>query len=406
METVDLIDNLNLELQMPIDGLFVLGVSELDVDRLSATESDGDADAGYVWVEVLCESSEINIRRGLNLNQNVFARAEASELVAVVHGPDIDPLENQKIGPNTKVRVRVFDNPTWETLFTGRVRQMLSTYSKDKEAVVTITAFDLIDSLNNILAIDATDDESFADRMTGLATSGGTTISTTGGTVTLAPVETYRSVWDQMNIAANSEGGIVYSNRQGTLEARGRGATAGTAVIEFDDIHNADPLHSCYSEIDVSYDSTNVTNSLTITNISTVDAEGNDIEEAIGIYTDTNSIQAYGENNLSVLTNLPDLTDIEDLRDYVFDYYTAPFKRVNSITFDPSTFTHTLIDVGDYVSVIFHGSNNNVVVDDLFMVTSVTHSIVPQGWTITLELFKDWSLTGGGGYEAPGWSVT
>ena len=418
MEAVDQLDKIAIQLHQPLPGVFVLDASELDGgDWLSTDEVTGDADPGYEWVDVLCDSSEVTITRGLNLNQNVFARAEAAEMVAVVHGPTVDPVANIRLAPNAKFRGRVLVDETWETLFIGRLRSMVSTYSKDAPTSVTISGFDLVDYLNNIQGIDDTS-RTFANRLSTLATAGGTSVSVTGGTTTLAPIETYRSLWDQMNIAANSEGGVIYSNRQGTLEARGRDATASDPIIEFSDHHGAftdhfseafqveSPLHSCYTSIDVSYDTTNITNSITISNISEQDENGEDVQEQMGTFTEDNSIQVYGIYNTNVMTNLSTTAAVDDLVDYVFDYYSAPFKRVKSITFNPLDYWQTLIDVGDYVSVEFHDDTGAAVVDATFMVSNVRHDIIPGSWEITLELFRDWTTSGGGGYTAPGWRIT
>ena len=394
------LDNVELSILMPLDGVFLLNVSELNgTDVLASGQEDAEY-PGYAWNEVLCDSSEITITRGLNLNANAFAVAEASECIAVIHGPTVDPLANDRVAPNAPMRVRVLVDDTWETLFFGRVRQMIAQYSKDRKASVTFTAYDLIRRLANIVSTAPTQ-QTFANRLTTLATTGGTTVTTTGGMTTLAPKASNASVWDIMNIAATSEGGFVYANRQGTLEARGRNATPGSNVIEFSDIHGAyddhfstefqieNPLHSCYTDIDISYDTTNVYNSLTISNIAGVDDEGEDVATKMPVYTDIDSIEGHGEVNANLLTNLVDTTAVEALRDYIFTNFADPVKRVNSVTFNPDAYWQTLVDVGDYAGVVFHNSSGSVFVDSSFLITGVTHKIYPEGWTMELSLFGD-----------------
>lgn len=394
----EMIDNSKLEIGVPADDVFLLGVSELGTDRL-AFGGVGGVDETYQWIELFCDSSEINIQRGFNMNSNIFGQAEASEMVAVVHNPTIDPFSNERISPNLPVRLSVLVDEEWEVLFVGWLRKALTKYPRSGPPSVTLTAYDDIQRLANIQA-QATTSQSFSARLDALATVAAVDITTTGSTVTLAEINTYRSIWDIMNIAANSEGGFVYSNRQGSFEARGRSASAPSITIDFSDYHGAftddftdefqtaNPLHACYTDIEISYDTSNVINSMNVTNISDVDSEGEDIEENVGVWTETSSINSYGESNLSVLTNLTDLSDVEDLKDYVFDTYANPARRVESLTFTPHYLWQTLVDVGDYVHVSYHKTDSyETLVDDDFMVTNVSHSISPGEWEIKLELW-------------------
>lgn len=379
----DVLDNVELAILMPKEGAFILNTSFLDGDDLLA-EEPGDS---YEWTEVLCESSEINITRGLNLNQNVLATAQASELVATVHGPRVDPLKSERFIPNTSIRVRVFVDATWETLFIGNTAQTKALYSKERTASVTFIAHDFIKELSNIQGASP-DEESYEDRLTALADLASTTITVDGGVTTLSPLVNYQSIWDIMNIAAASEGGVVFPTRTGELKALGRDATQPSNLINFEDTGHTspDPLHACFTDIDVSYDTTNVINSLTITNISDYDENG-DIEEEMPVYTDEDSTQSYGQFNVTLTTNLPTESAVESLRDYIFLNYIEPKRRVETLTYSPDEYWQTLVDTGDYVGLLFHDADDAILFDNSFLVTSVTHTIVPDSWTTNLGLF-------------------
>ena len=381
---------------MPKEGVFVLNSSLLDEGELGLSQEEGS-----IWNDFLTDASEIHIFRGLNLNENVFARAEPSELTATIYNSNIDPTMNDRIDPNSPVRLLVEVDSEWETLFTGTLRNLKVTYDKEThDPTVSITAYDLVHKLVNKQTY-VLNEETFAERMATLATAAGTTITVDGGTVDLAPKETPVPIWDLFNIAANSEGGVVYPNRQGTLEAIGRDGTPRTPVIEFADTHGEfddhfseefalyNPLHSCYTKIDIAYDTTAVANSLSIRNISTVDAEGNDVEEDLGTYEDNDSVIQYGEAAQSITTNLVDVGDVDALVTQVFSNFATPKRRVNSITYRPDQYWQTLVDVGDSVSVVFHNSNWDTVIDETFMVVGVDHDITPERWETTLNLFKE-----------------
>lgn len=393
----DVLDNVNLAILMPIEGTFILDTSFLDGDDLLSD----DPGPNYEWAEVLCESSEINITRGLNLNQNVLATAESSELVATVHGPRVDPLTSERLIPNTSIRVQVWANEEWQTLFLGKIAQTQAIYSKDREASVTFVAYDFVRELSNVQSSASTTD-TFQERIEAMASAGGATVAIDGGTTTLGPLVNSRSVWDIMNIAAASEGGLVFPTRTGELRARGRQASQGDNFIDFSDEHQESSQgnfhkafssefalgspHSCYTDIDISYDTTNVINSLTVSNIATYDSNG-DIEEKMPVYTDSDSATSYGQVNVSLYTNLPDDAAVEDLRDYIFDNYSRPRRRVESLTYSPEEYWQTLVDLGNYVELVFHDANDRTLFNDSFLVTKVQHLITPEQWSIQLGLY-------------------
>lgn len=399
MEALELLDTLKVELRLPIDNVFILDVSELNgTDGLAAVS--GEDDGSYQWVNLFCDTTELSITRGMNLNQNVFSRAEATQLEVVVRNVSIDPYTNPRVGPNTLIRVTVYDGSTWRTLFTGQVKDFNTSYTKSRNPSVSITAYDLIYNLNNIQTI-SDDAESLTGRLYSLGVAGGTSVALTGGTVDLAPKMTPGTVWDLMNLAMNTEAGFIFANRVGGLEARGRGATPDANYIEFSDIHGAfndhfsdefqlaNPKHSCYTDIDVTFGISNTINTVNIKNVNSVDDSGADVETDIGVFTDSVSVATWGESSLDILLNFDDDADISDWTSYVFDQYATPQKKVNSITFKPQFYWQTIIDVGDYVGVQFHDSQGAALVDDSFMVSSVKHSVTPfGGWEITLELFK------------------
>lgn len=411
MEAVEQLNNIKLEFEFPIDetNYLVLDVSELNVAELASGSDDNTE--GYLWVGLLCDSSQVNIERGMDLNQDVFARSEATTLSVVMHGDSTDPVETLGLGPNSRIRVKALVDDAWEMLFTGKVRTILASYGEEREATTTIVAHDIIRELNNIQGVD-TGSRYFYQRMWTLDDYVGISSTTQpfpGGVLRLlAPVKTSRSVWEQMNIAANSVAGMVFTTRNGGLVGRDRNYEAEDHVIEFSDIHDdEDPLHSCYTDIDVVYDTTNLTNSLKITNIST-DVDGVDVEEDLGTYTDTTSVSTYGEYPSSILTNLADVAHIDELVTHIFTYYATPYKRVNTITYSPEQYWQSLIEVGDQVGVELHKvDGTTLIINDSYMVCSVKHTITPGSWEITLGLFKAWTgATGVGGTFPVEWNRT
>jgi len=351
----------------------------------------------FEWVDVLSVSSEISLNRGISLSQNVFGRAEAGELEAVIFPDTLSTHVKSYVRPNLDVRLLVDDT---EVLFLGTVKSIKTEYEKfTKRAKTHVTAIDLVSTLANQADITASTSQSFESRITSIFPGA----DVNGGTVTLAPKKTPVSPWELMNIAANSEGGLVFPTRDGGMKAYGRNANYLSHVLElsdepelaagpfsdaFSDAFGTGLLHTCYTDIDISFDTGNVVNVMEITNIST-DVGGEDVEEDIDDYSDTTSIDTYGEASLQVLTNLTTLAAIDDLADWVFDNFSTPSHRVETVTYIPESVYSTLVDLGDVVRIVWHG--NSLTIDGDFLVTGVNHELAASNdgdeWSIKLNVY-------------------
>jgi hypothetical protein len=254
-----------------LTGVFTLDVSELDGrDRLAWDQEP-------VWLNVVCDVTGVNVRRGATRLQGVLTRAEAG--VATIQATDLagqlDPLLNgDAIHKGTPFRLRAWGD-YWDAeaeelvpydvpLFTGEVDTLEAVYSPQQPAAITITAVDLIAVLAAWEAegragdgVGAGDDfRERVDRV--LAEVGRGTVSSASDptfAATLNPTRLDRP-WDAISAAADAELGRVWVDRDNALVLRSRGSQlAGPVRGTLSDVHGEAPdaPHVCMADAAVVY---------------------------------------------------------------------------------------------------------------------------------------------------------
>lgn len=112
----------------------------LDEDQL-----DG---AKFYWLDVLDDTAEISINRGMSVGTGGQNYPIAGTLYARIASPTIDPFNSIQFRPNLKCRFQVLWEGDWRTIFRGRLREINSQYDVDGRTVVFFEATDVIDDLN------------------------------------------------------------------------------------------------------------------------------------------------------------------------------------------------------------------------------------------------------------------
>ena len=102
------------------------------------------------------------------------------------------------------------------------------------------------------------------------------------------------------------------------------------------------------------------------------------------------SIDLYGKYAQDVVLNTTDLAELDRWADAVFQQY--PTSLVDSVETATKDRLGNLTEAafmlpGQVVGVNF--TEGILVIDDYFTVTRVTHSIDPNNWLTTLELWKE-----------------
>ena len=129
----------------PADGASFVTSNVMVTKAESAHATPFDYVEPYAWRDIVAESTALDIKRAtLNL----------STLTATLTDPDLDPAtdEDQVLRVGRPVHVSALVGETWEPLYTGTVRELLTRYDVDKETltvkpVIIIEATDAVTDL-------------------------------------------------------------------------------------------------------------------------------------------------------------------------------------------------------------------------------------------------------------------
>lgn len=202
---------------------------------------------------------------------------------------------------------------------------------------------------------------------------------------TLSPHDNDATLWELAEMAVNSEVGLAFINREGKLEARiyDQLSDAHVPILNFSNVHDdTDPKHTCFTDMEVVYDTQNVVNELEVTNV--VNKGSGDFEEVVDTYTDAQSLYDYGPRRSTLRTNLPTEAAIATAGSRVLALFATAEKRVRKIVFRPETAAQTLVDLGDYVT--FHLALEGDEFTGEYLIVGVEHDVYPDNWVTTLEL--------------------
>ena len=406
-----------LQIHAPEEGAFVLDQSQLDgPDTLYPWET-GVAKPGYSWHDIQGDASSIDIVRGANLYENLLARFETGTMTITFQSDNNDPFLNKWLDSNQEVRLQVRrynTDTTWETIFTGNVRDFSTVYDPIAAPVVTMTVFDHTYRIAQRETFTTPDEQTYVERMNAIATEAGLTAITDTGTFTHAPVENPINAWDAANKAANAESGLVFVNREGDLVATASTTASAQSTpvpysnapfspsysyafaggqkydpnmkIIFDTNHGSSASHQCFTAIDAVYSTETIINKVIINNIEQTDLSGGDIVDTYGPYVDATSKGKYGERDMTFELNIKDgATHAQTIAES--NMLKEPLKHIRGIQFSPELndagYRGICLDIGEEVRVQFQQINSD------HLVTGIAHNITPEDWLIDLELWKE-----------------
>lgn len=199
------------DFEVHVEGTFVLDQSYLD-SEVDLLEGLSVTQPGYIWQDITCESTSVEIARGMNASRGITARAEAGTLKAKVIDPYLDALANEYVGIGTKVRVREGK----EVIFVGSVKNLQTSYDATGIPFMTIDAVDGIARMNSVL-LPGRSAEAYGDRIDAIADSVGLfAISDEGAEVT-GIGDT--NALDMLYTTQDSEGSYVWIDRYNRIVA-------------------------------------------------------------------------------------------------------------------------------------------------------------------------------------------
>lgn len=196
---------------------------------------------------------------------------------------------------------------------------------------------------------------------------------------------------NHLELACNSVGASFYVDKANAVQFK-RGNDQSPFVAHFADVHDPDdPLHVCYTDVGLSYDTKNVVNDLTMAQHGRKfeDGQGWVADDYNAGFTDQTSLVTWGQRAGTVDTSIYDkgiyfgslVTRASELLSEVAEAE----QVINSVTFDATNFRALAarVELQDRVQVTARGNTHTC------RVLGITHDIWPDKWLIKLDLGKD-----------------
>lgn len=406
MSNFDISKDLKIELLLPQDGLFTLGISLLggpDVlgsgsvfilgdSLLGSTDVLSDNLRSFAWQSIECETAKVEISVGGTVEDAATFEPAPSTANFVVQSSTFDPNNNQNIRANTKIRASVQTGDISRVLFIGYIDTMEVTYYTSGINLITINAFDLYKSIVNtrLASFDTTGlPATFAtpyEVFLTLADSLGTDLSPFS-----RPVEGKLPKMDEtdiipaelMNEAIEVGLAIVWIDpitEKLTIVPRPSAAAASEDTFTIGNNHG-EPNHLCMSEINVKSDADRIFNSLTV---SRKDGGG-----TVVALKDQDLIDLYGISSLDKVINVTTNAELTRWANAVFAQTST--KLVESITTPAIDRKGNITESAFFIPGMLVGvsyNTDNVSIEGYYSIIRVNHSIDVNTWFTTLELWR------------------
>jgi hypothetical protein len=383
--TFNIKTDIKFELYLPASGDFVLGVSKLGVDKLSSSAGS--------WVDIAANLASLDTSVGPQVLSGIYTQTDPGMISATFQSATYDPNFNGRVRVGVNIRIQVYQAGAWFYMFRGRISDLSVVYNYDGSNVVTLQAYDYLQRFLN----ETSGDTFYAPigtttglTMERLAQSipAACTIDMDGG---YAGVDEYYlgadySVGDLANKCLLAELGLLwYESSNDTLYFKNRlfvaDALTGSAIYAFSDVHSTATSHVCFTDLRIGASTDQLANKIIATYF---DGTG----RAVSVNGDSYGL--YGPQILEIA--VPVWDGGTGLRDWAIAVRKRPIqKTVQEIVFKGvnragELYSATKVKVGDVVSVVKTIGSNTI--DEKFVVTNVRHSINPDVWQTTLELWK------------------
>lgn len=407
----DIATDLKVEIYAPdeLGNVFIIGVSTIGgrdeigangftigVSLIGGGDYLTDSLTGFAWQPIEVFTTQANLSVGGQIQNSLFFQPEASTLTLNVQSWAFDPNNSSAVRPNMPIRIRLDNGVVNETLFTGKLDTFSVTYAPNPDSpnLITFSATDIYKQLVNARIADfdttglpagyATPNEVLEI----VATNAGISISAESETLEgKLPTEQAfnetgaRFINDAVQVGlgvtwidpATEE--LVVINRPVVVGAEPEGTyTIGN--------NHGDPYHLCMSGITVAGDGDSIFNSLYV-DLTTDDTTYVIIEDAT-------SIELYGYSSQNTSVNTTDSTELTRWANAVATQ--RPTKLVKSVTTPSIDAAGNLTAAAGFkpgTLIRVQYETDNIVINDLYTIIKVSHSIDVNVWNTTVELWKE-----------------
>lgn len=271
MNINDLID---LEIRTAIEGGFILGQSRLNQHYL-LSDADLANDALFEWQSIIDQVLSISFKRGVDTYTGAYALPLSN--VGVMHirtvNRQLDPNTFKYLQPRSKIRLIHKNNGNPVVIFQGRVDNLFVDYRSDvQKPLISFDVMDPIAELQNTMTqlsgLGTSANQTWTERINEIMTNGrqDTRPKTIhgGGTTKHGYWEDNLTVWEALELANNTEGGFIFFDKDGVMQAyASETIPTEPSIIEFSNLNDA-PVG--YKNISIDFNTDSVINEVQVSN--------------------------------------------------------------------------------------------------------------------------------------------
>jgi hypothetical protein len=377
-------EDIRVELSLPNGTNAIWGLS-----KWNNSEKWGSA-SSFAWVDIVATVSQAQVSLGGSVQDGFYVPATPNTLAIQFQSAVFDPSNNKFIRPNVPIRVQYRANPdtaptTWTTLFNGSIDSFDVTYDAFGNNLVDLQASSSMKRFlaKNLTSFTVTSGSAQNDTNYYFAWLAAVGADGTGGlNGNNMAVETFANVsaGEVLDNLLQVQNGLFYQDFDDKLRPFGsyfmRTASYNPDAT-FSNIHSTSSTHLCISDLVVDYSLDESFNDYIIN--STVDAT---IRTAA-----TQDLQdLYGDIRCEKTLHI----DPADINNWLTNTTPKnPGRKVSQVT------TPVIKRDGKLAMILRPGQYAGVnvvyptftIAQNLF-VTRATHSIDPDNWFTTLELWK------------------
>jgi hypothetical protein len=285
-----------------------------------------------------------------------------------------------------------------DLIFKGKVDNISVDYRSDKSD--PIISFDIVDPIGDLQQASTkltggSVNKTWNQRITEIFNNSKKTTTPRniigGGTIKHDYWGDNRTVWEALVLAQTTESGFIYFDRDGTMQAYGKGAFVAntTPWMEFS---NVDFEKMGYKDIIVDANSDSIINEIQVSNAEL--QSGEPAFEVLGPYRRNVSINTYGAHVYNANTNFyrpsGSNTVVEQWATNILNKNATPQILIKEITWDgkKDVYSAALSDIGDTISVEYE--TEFLQINTNLTIVGIEHEITADNdkWRVTYTLFE------------------
>jgi hypothetical protein len=354
------------------------------------------------WTELRCETFDIDIDRGIDIEEGVFARPSVGTATVRLMKKSLADLVGT---PQYKSNMPFKIEASGISLFYGYIQNVSMAYiATTKKLEITITAYDMTRiALNTRLSSFSitgtataksfrTVMQNLEDAVRAVDTRTAWTQSGSGGSSTAAndyfEVEVISG--DVLNMILDAELGWFWANPNASISWKTRvdintaqATTWSSSNPTISNVHSSSADHYCMDAIDYSYDSDAITNVVKVTETGSL---------ATATSTNSSSVSDYGRQVADYEVNFWNTSGLGTLGAWASQVSAAANPRsvkyvsVPAVRRDGTLSTVVSKDICYPMQVEF--SAGGTTLQEIYLISRIGHTITAEHWEMTIGLWR------------------